>query len=184
MLKEEKTMQFTEEKVERNDIFSGRVLKLHVDKVRLHDGKLAEREVCDHPGGVGVLAIDGEKNAILVRQFRYPYGEELLEIPAGKLEKGEDPLECGIRELREETGCKAENITPLGMIYPSPGYVNEKLYLYLATGLSYGECDPDEDEFLRVEKIPFDELKEMVMRDEIHDAKTVSAVLKAANMID
>lgn len=176
-------MQFFEKTIKQNVIYSGKILNVHVDEVELYDGRRTKREVCDHPGGVGILPIDGEGNVYLVRQYRYPYGEELLEIPAGKLERGEDPYECGVRELREETGFSADEIIPLGVIYPSPGYVNEKLYLYLARGLHAGDACPDEGEFLSVKKIKFDELSEMIMQDKIHDAKTVSAVLKAARML-
>jgi len=176
-------MGFTEKTIKQNAIYSGKILKVFVDDVEVTNGHRTTREYCDHPGGVGILPIDDEGNAYLVRQFRYPYREELLEIPAGKLEPGEDPFECGARELREETGFSANDIKTLGMIYPSPGYVNERLYLYLARGLTPGETCPDEDEFLSVSKIPFDELLNMVMQDKIHDAKTVSAVLKAARIL-
>ncbi len=176
-------MQFFEKTVKQSVIYNGKILNVHVDEVELCDGRRAKREVCDHPGGVGILPLDGQGNVLLVRQFRYPYGEELLEIPAGKLEPGEDPYECGVRELREETGCSADEIVPLGVVYPSPGYVNEKLYLYLAKGLHAGKACPDEDEFLSVEKIKFDELLSMIDQDRIHDAKTVTAALKAARII-
>ena len=102
----------------------------------------------------------------------------MLELPAGKLEKGEDHRVCGIRELQEEVGITADEVIYLGGLYLSPGYSNEVLHLYLARGLHQGECHPDEDEFLEIERVPFDKLLDMVMRDEIHDAKTVAAVLK------
>lgn len=173
-------MDISEKKVKENLIYDGKILKLYVDDVTLANGKGAKREFCSHPGGVAVLPIDDEGNVTLVRQFRYPYGAEILEIPAGKLEKGEDPLECGKRELEEETGMIASEFIPMGVLYPSPGYVNERLHLYMAKGLTQGCVNPDEDEFLRIVKMPFSELLDMVKDDKIHDAKTVAAVLKAA----
>ncbi len=173
-------MDISEKKVKENLIYDGKILKLYVDDVILANGKGAKREFCSHPGGVAVLPIDGEGNVILVKQFRYPYGCELLEIPAGKLESGEEPLKCGMRELEEETGMRADELVPLGVLYPSPGYVNERLHLYMAKGLTQGRANPDEDEFLHIVKMPFSTLLDMVKEDKIHDAKTVAAVLKAA----
>ena len=118
---------------------------------------------------------------IFVRQFRYPYKEVLLEIPAGKRDHGEEsPLECGKRELAEETGAKADKYTSLGELYPSPGYCGEVIYMFLATGLTFGDINPDEDEFLNVEKIPFDKALDMVLTGEIKDSKTQCALMKAA----
>lgn len=176
-------MELIEKTISSERVYNGKIVKLRVDEVELPDGRRTKREVCDHQGGVGILPIDSDGCAILVRQYRYPYETTLLEIPAGKLEPGEDPLECGVRELKEETGCTAEKFTSLGVIYPTAGYVNEKLYLYLAQGLSSGQACPDEGEFLKVERIPFDELVQLVMEDKIHDAKTVAAALKAARIM-
>ena len=121
----------------------------------------------------------------MVKQFRYPYMEEILEIPAGKRDsKDEAPLECGKRELREETGAEAENFIFLGELYPTPGYCDEVIYIYAATGLTFGDTDPDEDEFLEVQKIPFGEVLERVMSGEIKDAKTQTAVLKLKVLMD
>ena len=114
----------------------------------------------------------------MVSQFRYPYGEVLRELPAGKLEYGEDPAQAAIRELREETGAVAGTFQPLGELYPSPGYCGEIIRMYLARDLSFGDTDPDEDEFLGLERVPFSQLVEQVLSGEIKDAKTIAAVLK------
>ena len=139
----------------------------------------ALREVIEHPGGVCVAAITDNDEVLMVRQFRYPYSEVILEIPAGKRDSAdEDPFECGKRELREETGATASNFIPLGELYPSPGYCGEIIWLYAASGLTFGEQDTDEDEFLEVEKIPLEKAVDMIMKGEIKDAKTQTALLK------
>lgn len=172
-------MELTEKTLSSEKIFDGRILHIRRDTVLLSNGHTSTREVVDHPGGVGILALDSEGNALLVSQFRYPYGEVLREIPAGKLEYGEDPAQAAIRELREETGAVAGDFQPLGELYPSPGYCGEIIRMYLARDLSFGDTDPDEDEFLGLERIPFDRLVEQVLSGEIKDAKTIAAVLKA-----
>ena len=172
-------MELTEKTLSSEKIFDGRILHIRRDTVPLPTGHTSTREVVDHPGGVGILALDGQGNALLVSQFRYPYGEVLREIPAGKLEYGEDPAQAAIRELREETGAVAGDFQSLGELYPSPGYCGEIIRMYLARDLSFGDTDPDEDEFLGLERIPFDRLVEQVLSGEIKDAKTIAAVLKA-----
>lgn len=119
----------------------------------------------------------------MVEQYRYPYGEVVLEIPAGKRDGDEAPLEGGRRELREETGATAQSYTFLGELYPTPGYCGEVIYMYLAQGLSYGETDPDEDEFLNIKKIPLDRAVDMIMKGEIKDAKTQAAILKVERIL-
>ncbi len=171
-------MELMEKTVESKTLFEGHIVTLKLDRAQLPNGSLASREVVEHPGGVAVLPLDAEGRVIMVRQYRYPLHNTLLELPAGKLEKGEDHRVCGIRELQEEVGITADEVIYLGGLYLSPGYSNEVLHLYLARGLHQGECHPDEDEFLEIERVPFDKLLDMVMRDEIHDAKTVAAVLK------
>ena len=133
----------------------------------------------EHPGGVTILPVDEEGNCTMVRQFRYPFGRMMLEAPAGKLEYGEDPRDCAVRELSEETGFTADELIDLGRCCTSPGFSSEVLHIYLALGLHPGDCHPDQDEFLNVEKIPLHELSRMVMDGEIDDAKTIVAVLKA-----
>lgn len=173
-------MDLTERTVSSKTIFEGQIVKLTLDEARLPDGKLASREVVYHPGGVAVLALDEEKNVYLVRQFRYPIQQLLLELPAGKLDHGadEDILLGAKRELSEETGLEAEEWTYLGYTLASPGFCTEALHMYLARNLTRKQQHLDEDEFLDVVTMPFDELVEQVMDGTITDAKTVSTTLK------
>lgn len=176
-------MNLTEKTKSQEYMFKGRIINLRRDVAILPDGSEAGREVVEHNGGVCVLPMTDENEIIFVRQFRYPYMQELLEIPAGKRDsKDEDPLSCGKRELKEETGAESNNFVFLGELYPSPGYVNEVIYMYYADGLTYGEADPDDDEFLDLVKIPFEKAVEMVISGEIKDAKTQSAILKVAHL--
>lgn len=172
-------MDLTEKTLSSEKIFDGKILHVRRDMVSLPNGKEAFREVVDHPGGVCVLALDGENNVLLVSQFRYPYREVLRELPAGKLEYGEDPALAARRELREETGAVAGAFRSLGELYPSPGYCGEIIRMYLAQDLRFGDTDPDEDEFLNLERVPFAKLAEEVLSGGIKDAKTIAAVLKA-----
>ena len=172
-------MNLTEQLLSRREIYHGRIIDVQVDTVSLPNGNTSTREVVRHPGGVGILALDDEDCAVLVEQYRYVFGRTLLEIPAGKREPGEEPFVTARRELREETGAVAESWTPLGSLIASPGCYDEVLYLYLAQDLHYGATDPDEDEFLAVERMPLDELARLCVDGEITDAKTVCAVLKA-----
>lgn len=171
-------MDLTEKTINQSTIYKGKIVTLRVDDAQLPNHKLAKREVIVHPGGVTIAALTDTDELLFVRQFRYPYGKVLLEIPAGKLEPGEDPLEAGKRELQEETGASAQEYRSLGIQYPSPGYCDEVLHLYLATGLSFGESNPDDDEFLSVEKIPLDKAVEMVLAGEIPDGKSQTVILK------
>lgn len=169
-----------EREVKANTLYSGRIINLRVDDVALPDGTLSKREYVEHRGGAAVLAIDEDNFAYLVEQYRYPYREVTLEIPAGKLEAGETPDVTVARELEEETGLHAENITPFGVIYPTPGYTNEKLHIFLATGLKYVGEHPDGDEFLHVLRMPFSKAYEKTLCGELKDAKTCYAILKYA----
>lgn len=171
-------MELTEKPLKQEYIFKGKIVNLRVDEALLPNGKTARREVVEHNGGVMIAPLDSEDNLYFVKQFRYPYAEIVTELPAGKLEKGEDPFEAGVRELKEETGAVAEKIVSLGKLYPSPGYCGEIIHLYLATGLSFGQQNPDEDEFLEVFKIPLEKAVQMVMNGELPDSKTQTAVLK------
>ena len=177
-------MNTKEETVFRNTIYKGKILNLRVDIAELPNGKEAVREVVEHSGGVTIAALTDEMELIFVRQFRYPYMEEVLELPAGKLEKGEKPLEAGKRELQEEAGVTAEQFINLGRFYPTPGYTNEVIYLYGAIGLKNGEQDLDDDEFLNVETIPLNKAVEMILNNEIVDGKTQAAVLKLAALLE
>lgn len=171
-------MNLNEKTLEENLIYKGRIITLSCDKVELPNGNESSREVVRHSGGVGIVALSENDEVFLVNQFRYPYKSELLEIPAGKLNPGENPLECGKRELREETGATASEYTSLGRLFPSPGYTNEIIYMYLAIGLSFGEMQLDDDEFLDVVKMPLKKAVEMVMSGELADSKTQIALLK------
>ena len=174
---------FEEKQLEREEIFKGVVLNVVKDKVLLPDGGTSYREFCLHNGGVAVLPLTDDGEVILVKQYRYAHQREFTEIPAGKLDKpGEIPFDAAMRELKEETGAVAGKITFLGTVDTTPALINEKLYLYLAEDLSFGEMKPDEDEFLTNERIPFSRLFDMVMSGEIQDAKTQIAVLKTAKI--
>lgn len=177
-------MDYTEKLYKHLNGYNGLIINTRLDRVVLQNGEHSLREVVEHPGGVTVLPMDENGYVSCVRQYRYPIGEHLLEVPAGKLETGENPLDCAVRELSEETGITADEYVDLGKIYPSPGYCKETLYIFLARGLHYGEAHPDENEFLDVEKIHIDELFQMVMANELADAKTVIAILKVKAMID
>ena len=177
-------MELTEKTLNEEYIYKGRIIKVRRDEVELPNGHKSMREVVEHSGGVCVLPLTDRDEVIFVRQFRYPYKEVILEIPAGKRDHGEEsPLECGKRELAEDTGAKADKYTSLGELYPSPGYCGEVIYMFLATGLTFGDTNPDEDEFLNVEKIPFDKALDMVLSDEIKDSKTQCALMKAAILL-
>ncbi|MBO7389979.1 MAG: NUDIX hydrolase [Clostridia bacterium] len=169
---------FTEATVEKRTLYSGRILNLRDDDILLPSGGAAKRVVVEHRGGVAVLAVDDKGYVPIVRQYRYPIGKDLWEIPAGKLEVGEQPDEAIHRELREETGLVAGNMTSLGMFYPTCGYSNEIIRLYLATDLTYVGAKPDEDEFLEIKYVKIDELYEKCLSGEITDGKTLVAVLK------
>lgn len=172
-------MNLEEKQLSAEYMYKGKIISLRRDKALLPNGNTATREVVEHNGGVCVAALTDNDEVLFVRQFRYPYMEVIPEIPAGKRDKAdEDPFECGKRELKEETGATAEKFIPLGKLYPSPGYCGEIIWMYAATGLSYGEQNPDDDEFLTVEKIPLNKAVEMILSGEITDAKTQAAVLK------
>ena len=177
-------MDYVETMVNSDLVYDGRIIRVKSDTVSLVNGALAGREVVEHSGGVGIVPVDDEGNVYMVRQFRYPAGESLLEIPAGKLEYGEDPFECAVRELSEETGFTAGEYIDLGKFYPSPGYCKEILYIYLARDLKPGKMHLDENEFLDVVKFPLDELVQMAMENKLADAKTIIGILKAKNILN
>ena len=173
-----------EECVSSRLIFDGRVVQLYVDRVRLPDGREAEREYMRHIGAVCVLPLDRDGVVHCVRQYRYPHGEVLLEIPAGKLDsKTEDRASAALRELQEETGYRCGRLTFLGSIYTSPAILDEVIGLYLAEELTPGETHFDEDEFLAPVAVPLEELADRVMRGEIPDAKTQLAVLRVRELL-
>ncbi|KZL94233.1 NUDIX hydrolase [Clostridium magnum] len=171
-------MDFTEKTVETKNIFKGKIIDVNLHTVELPNGRRASREVVNHPGGVAILAYKDENTVILVEQFRKPIEKILLELPAGKLEKGEDIELCGIRELEEETGYKAKEFKYLGKIVSSPGFCDEYIYIYMAKGLYKGQDGlGDEDEFINIREIKIDKIKEMIKNGEIIDSKTISAFM-------
>lgn len=169
---------FYEQTEETQGIFSGKIISVHTDTVTLVDSTEAQREVVDHPGGVAVVGLTENNEVLMVRQFRYPYKEIIYEIPAGKLEKGEDIRQAGIREFHEECGAEAQNFEALGEIYPTPGYCSEIIHLFYATDLTFTQQELDDDEYLDVIKMPFSECVAKIMSGEIKDAKTIVGILK------
>ncbi|MBQ5995193.1 MAG: NUDIX hydrolase [Clostridia bacterium] len=172
-------MDLTEKPIKQDYIYKGKIINVRVDDALLPDGGTAKREIVEHPGGVCVAALTDENELLFVEQFRYPYFELVLELPAGKLEYGEDPFEAGKRELREETGAVASHYEDLGKLYPTPGYCGEIIHMYMATELRFGEQALDEDEFLELKRIPLKEAFKMVMNNEIRDSKTQVGIVKA-----
>lgn len=184
------TAHLLEQQIRSEEIYDGRILHVTRDTVLLENGDHAIREVVHHPGGacaVPVVMRDGVPYVLMVKQFRYPHRAETLELPAGKLEYGEDPSQCAVRELREEAGAvlgEDAKFTSLGALFPTPAYDTEVIYMYLAQQITLlHEQSLDEDEFLDVTELPLSEAVEMVMRDEIRDAKTQIALLKAARIL-
>lgn len=177
-------MDCFEKKIDGELKYKGVIVNVRLDRAELCDGSVVRREVVEHPGGATILPVDDDGYCYCVRQFRYPFGKQMLEAPAGKLEYGEDPKECAVRELSEETGFTADEIIYLGPDCSSPGFSTELLHIYMARGLHKGECHPDEGEFLSVEKHHIDKLVDMVMSGEIDDGKTIIAVLKAKRILD
>lgn len=173
-------MHLKEKTLSSDVVYEGCIFTITRDTAELENGTSAQRDVLHHHGGVCVIPINDDNEVYLVRQFRYPFGEVTLEVPAGKLEKGEDHAECGRRELLEETGLTCREYIYLGEIYPLPAYSTERIHTYLARGLEFSEQDLDDDEFLDVVKIPLDDAVEMVMDGRIKDSKTQIVILKAA----
>lgn len=176
-------MKIVETTISQEYKYNGKIVNLRVDVAQLPNGKQAKREVVEHPGGVTVVALTDKNEIVFVRQFRYPYMVEMLEIPAGKLEKGENPFCAGVRELQEETGAVADRYFDLGKFFPTPGYCAEIIHLYAATGIEFSQQNLDEDEFVNVEIIPLEKAVEMILCGEIRDGKTQAAVLKIDAML-
>jgi ADP-ribose pyrophosphatase len=166
-------------------IYTGRIINLDVDQVRFPDGTIGELEMVRHPGASAIVPFlsdpaGDDPQILLLRQYRYAADGYLYEVPAGRIEPGETPLDCARRELREETGCTAAHIEPLMTLFTTPGFTDELIHLYLATGLTRGTTHRDADEFFEVETLPLSRTLEMIERGEIRDAKTVVALLYAA----
>lgn len=177
-------MHLFEKRLSRDIIYEGKIFTVARDSVELEDGSVAPRELVLHNGGAGILPIDADGNVTLVTQYRAGAGKVLTEICAGKLEKGESPIECANRELEEELGLRAECVTPLCITEPTPAYDSERIYVYLARGLSFVGRHLDEGEFADVVKMPFEKAVEAVLRGELTDAKTQLAILHAERLIN
>lgn len=177
-------MRLDEKMISSEEIFNGVAVHLVKDEILLPNGNKGIREVVRHPGAVCVIPVTDEGEVIFVNQFRYAIGRVTIEVPAGKLEKGEDPTEAALRELSEETGITAGKIESLGAIYTSPAIIDEIIYMYIATDLKQGEQHLDEDEFVNVVKMPLSEAVDMVMHGKIMDAKTETIVLKAEKYLN
>lgn len=177
-------MVFEEKTMKSDKIYEGKLLNLRVDTVEIPDKKYSKREIVEHPGGVAVIPVTSDNSIILVKQYRKAIERFLLEIPAGKLELNEEPRETATRELKEETGYEAKKIEYLLEFYTSPGFSNEKIYLFLATDLIEGEATPDSGEFIEMEKYNIDDLIKMVERGEIIDSKTIIGINLAKKYID
>lgn len=165
--------------------YTGRILNLDIDRVRFPNGTEGELEMIRHPGASAVVPFLSDPNGddpqlLLIRQYRYAAGDFIYEIPAGRLDPGETPMECATRELREETGCTAERVEPLLAILTTPGFTDEKIHLFMATGLSMGESSREADEFIELVRLPLSEVLQMIERGEIIDGKTLIAILFAA----
>lgn len=171
-----------EKKIDGTSIFKGHIFNVKVDTVELENGNIASREVVEHNGGACVVAITNDKKIALVKQFRYCFNESLYELPAGKINENETPLNCALRELDEEVGAVSDDITNLGYICPTPAYVTEKIYMFLAKNILIGKNHLDEDEFLDVELIDIDTAYEMVINNIIVDAKTIIGILRAKSL--
>ncbi len=171
-----------EKKVSSENVFDGRLLHVFNDVVELPNGHKSTREYIKHQGAVCVVPVTDDMEVVAVKQYRYPIGRVTIEIPAGKLDKGEDILTAAKRELSEETGVESADIEYMGGLYPSVAYTDEIIHMYVAKNLVYGDSHTDDDEFLNVVKIPLAEFAQMVMNGEIQDAKTMAAILKVARM--
>ncbi|MDE7004761.1 MAG: NUDIX hydrolase [Oscillospiraceae bacterium] len=176
-------MELMEKTLSSKQVFDGRLLKVYLDEVALANGENSIREFVHHPGGAAVVALDGDGNVYLERQFRYSYRKVVMEIPAGKLEPGEDPFDAIRRELKEEIGAEAGRWDALGYIMPTVGYTDEMLYLYLARDLTFGQQHLDQDEFLEPFKLPFVQALDMAADGRLNDAKTLAALFRADRLM-
>ena len=176
-------MDMDEKIVSTNQIYNGRVVNFAVHEVELPDGKRAKRELIRHPGAVAMVALDDNNNVFMVRQFRIAAARVMFEIPAGTLNKDEEPLHCAERELQEEIGYRAASMEPLGGFFVAPGYTTEFIHLFLATGLSESRLEADADEFIEVARFTLAEAIAMVERGEIVDGKTISGLLRVGRRL-
>lgn len=170
-------MVFHEKTVNREIIYKGKILNLRRDTVKVKSGKTSYREIIEHNGGSVAVAITDDKKVLLVKQYRQAMEKEMLELPAGKIEPGEDPLETMKRELVEETGYSADNMKLIGKFNPSVGYTSETLYIYLATGLTKGKTNFDPDEDIELFEVDIEKALEMIVNGDITDGKTMAGIL-------
>lgn len=165
-----------EKRISSETVFDGRLVRVRVDRVELPSGRIGTREVVEHPGAVAILPVMNDGRLVLVRQFRYAVGRELLEAPAGTREPGEDPRDTAIRELREEVGLEADSVEPLVRFLISPGWCNEELIAYRATGLRDVGAEPELDEEIEIVRVTPDEVPGLIASGEIGDAKTITSI--------
>ncbi len=177
-------MNFEEKTMKTEHIYKGKLLNLRIDTVELPDKKYSKREIVEHPGAVAIVPITEENEIILVKQYRKAVESHLLEIPAGKIEINEEPRETAIRELKEETGVTAKKIEYIFEFYTSPGFSNEKMYLFVATELCEGSMELDNDEYIEVTKIEMNELINMIKKGQILDSKTIIGVYVAQKFLE
>lgn len=172
-------MNLDEKLVSSKPVYEGKYLNVKIDEFKLPNEKIVSREIVERPDAACVVALTENREVLMVRQFRAPYKQVMLEIPAGKLDEGEEPYAAMVRELREETGAIGKNYRSMGKLYMTPGYADEIIYMYLCDVAEIKEAQPDEDEFLELVKIPLNQAVEQVLSGEIVDAKTCVAILKA-----
>ena len=177
-------MNYEEKTMKSEKIYEGKIVNLRIDTVELPDKKYSKREIVEHPGSVGIIPITDDGYIVLVKQFRKPVEKSLLEIPAGKIEINEEPRQTALRELGEETGYISNKMEYLFEFYTSPGFSNEKIYLFLATELVKGDANPGHDEYIEVTKIKIEDLVDMVNRGEINDSKTIIGIFYAEKYIN
>lgn len=172
-----------EKKISTKRIYEGKILNLRVDQVLLPNGKESGREVVEFSGAVAIVPVTEAMEVLMVSQYRYAVGEVLMEIPAGKMDRQESPEQCAHRELKEETGCTASSLTKLSEFYTTPGFTTELMHVYLAQGLTFGEQNPDEDEFVKVEVVPLKEAIQKIFDGQIRDGKTIAGLLAVENYL-
>lgn len=176
-------MKNVERTIKSDKVYQGKIINLRIDTVELPDQKYSKREIIEHPGAVAVVPITEDNKIVMVKQFRKAAEDCLLEVPAGKLEIGEEPLDCAKRELLEETGYKSDNLEYLFKFYTSPGFCNEEISVFVAKDLIKDVAQPDEDEYIEIEKYGIDELVEKISKEEIKDAKTITSILYIKNLL-
>lgn len=176
-------MDYSEKTLKQEQIFQGAIIKIERLTVELPNGHTATRDIVRHPGGAVVAPVTDDGRIIMVEQFRKPIEKTIIELPAGKLDRGEKPELCAARELREETGCTAEKLEKILVMNPTPAYSDETLHIYMATGLTQGESDPDEDEFISAKPYEIDEVLALIGNGTITDAKTIAGILTVSRLL-